>query len=1008
MDVSNWRGLTLALGLALPAMGCTSGGGGDGGGGLTIVSCSLGCSSSNGTGGQFSCGITDVYLNQEIRVTFSQPLDLSSVSNNSFRMVEIRTGKTPPGTFRLDGVDPNVLIYRPQLTFDSTGNPIFGLTRDETYRLTIPGTAQGDLGPFIRSKTGEVLQTRLLCTLLASRGVFDAKPGRPRHTMTVTRVQTYDANNKPETFKEVAAAGANQVHRTSEIKLVFDDVMNPGTLVNPVQGTSNTITVKVDPDGDPNDPADQIAIDGEFSITLDQVNLKTTVLFRPTVGYPSSGSDLAKPRRIVVELSSTIADLGDNVLVTPGTTVFTPERIDFPIVEVDEQFLNTAFEDAVHGGSPWGNGQLTGGLGGGSGALGDLVIPAGETIVLRTDSEDFSAAIFSDPAVFNVGNVLDPPVPFQVDGGIFEFARLLIEAGGRLRFEGPNPARLYVRGECIVQGTIDVSGAAGLAHDATSFAGGIAGSPGPGGGRGGDGGARPDGENWSPLLDNVSDPGPVDPTDPAQYALVNGQDGVGIPFPDATSPVLVAAGFGGLAWPQPGALAAPNDLIHFPADRDDSLTSFPYSREVLCSINAPGGPGSGGAYARSGFGGSSYFIGVTIPPRVPIEAGGDSALLALDDVARRLSPDSGHLRGGSGGGGGGAHLLQTRVNGLLLNDCTKTGSGPLEVVEFVPYSGASGGSAGGALQAQAGRRLVLNGEINASGGDGGSTQANSLASPGGGGSGGAVLLQSPSVVVQSVPNRINVAGGIGGIGFNTNTAANGRALGGRAGPGLVRIEKQAPALVPEIEGTKVTPNEAALVSTYGPGASIRDVLSTGVWTGVGEGPSGLSGAQSCWFSERDLVDPDNPLEPIQNFFKLEFEEDGVDELGWDMSVQLQGFADLQSYRGENDLTGPGGQSLQDLFGSDLGAAPVLVRFQGAKAIGTLSQPCNVKLTGLESPIIPGSLTGWVRHPRLLQTFHADPGLAPNIFRFMVIWDSNDPNYATLQAIDRIQIRVRPD
>ena len=116
----------------------------------------------------------------------------------------------------------------------------------------------------------------------------------------------------------------------------------------------------------------------------------------------------------------------------------------------------------------------------------------------------------------------------------------------------------------------------------------------------------------------------------------------------------------------------------------------------------------------------------------------------------------------------------------------------------------------------------------------------------------------------------------------------------------------------------------------------------------------------------------------------------------------------QSYRGENELTGPGGLSLEALFGSDLGAAPMVVRFQGARAVGLLVQPCTVPLSGVTSPILSGSLTNWVKHPAELSDFHQTPALTPNVFRFTVIWDRSDPMFTQFDGVDRVRLRVTPD
>ncbi len=980
---------------------------------MRIASCSLGCSASNTTGNQIQCGVTDVYVNQEIRITFSQPVDINSISNNSFQMVELGSGRTPPGSFRVDPVDARVLIYRPQLTFDSTGNPIFGLTQGKTYQLLIPGTALDTLGPFVRSTSGSLNTTRMSCTLLASRGIYDPTPGNPRHTMTVTLadVTSYNANHFPTVLiPNRDARGAIDVFRDTNVTINFDDVMNPATLVNPVTKRSSTITVFVDPDGNTADATDQVPVGGEFTITINQNSLTTTVIFVPGGGFPSAGSDPMNRRKIVVNLSSSIADLGGNRLVQPGNTVFQIEAIPFTKIGLVETFDTATLQDSVRSGSEWGGGMLGTGPGGGSGRLGDLVIKAGSIVTMSTDSEDFSSEELVKPEVFNKQNVIDigDPDTFTVDGGVFEFARILIESGSVLRLEGANPARLLARGEFIVQGTIDVSGGSATIQNPNTYDGGVAGPPGPGGGQGGVGGARPDGGSFvalDPTNDNPNDPGPIDTTNPADYALVNGQPGVGIAFPSLLSmmPSEVAFGRGGLAWPQPGALPPPYDTIRFPNDVDDALT-FPYEPSFNCVINTLGGVGSGGGYGLSGFTGTTTFIppifGDLVLP--PAAAGGDSTDLAITPSVRSLDPVLGYLRGGSGGGGGGGHLFQTRVNGRVLSDCTLPAvPGPLQIVYFGPSSGAGGGSGGGGIQLQAGRRLVSNGVINASGGNGGGSSAILSAQPGGGASGGAVLMQSPQVLIASIRGRVNVSGGRGGLGL----IAAGRAAGGDGGPGLWRIESFAPFPDIDTEKIKVEPAEEDLVAQYGPGASIDDVLSVGEWGPSVSGAGAQSGVQSCWFSERDVVDPANPDEEVSNFFRLIFAPDGA-ELGWDMNLRLAGFALPQSYRG--DSTFMPGQTLQEIFGNELGMSPVVVRFQGVHTSRALTQPCSVTLTGINSPIVQGSLTPWVEHPSELTNYFGDPSLTPNAFRIAVVWDASNSLFGLIEGIEDLTIGVTPD
>jgi hypothetical protein len=105
-------------------------------------------------------------------------VDPASISNNSFQMIELVTGRTPPAVFTLDPRDPSTIVYRPAMTLDSAGNPVFGLMENHVYVLRLPGTDQDPLGPYVSSIEGEPNRTRLQCTLVASRGVSDPSPGR--------------------------------------------------------------------------------------------------------------------------------------------------------------------------------------------------------------------------------------------------------------------------------------------------------------------------------------------------------------------------------------------------------------------------------------------------------------------------------------------------------------------------------------------------------------------------------------------------------------------------------------------------------------------------------------------------------------------------------------------------------------------------------------------------------------------------------------------------------------
>ena len=1018
--------------LAATALLSACGGGSDGGGVFEITACApLGCSTPGGV--QVACGVTDIAVNQELRITFSRPVDLSSVNSSTFRVLD-GLGVTPPGEFLLDQNDPSVLIYRPELTFDSSGNPVFGLTSNESYEITIPGVQNGDSGPFIRSANGSENQRRMRCTVSSSLPVLDLNPGAPVADVRVNVVTGYDADDNPSTFETgVIAGGATNVFRLSPIVFRFTDVMNPGTLVNPVTGQSDFIEIIVDGDGSTGTTNDQVPVEGSFVLNIDSQSLSTEVTFFPSLGYPSAGADPLQPRRVVINLPPTITDLGGNPIVNSGQITFVPESVVFPAVEVAESFNSQARQDAQRSGGDWsvdtgfGGRMLAPGIGGGSGQHGELFVPAGTTITLSTDNEDFTG--ITNTGIYDpIQQVRDPmtQAPLVVTNGLFEFSSLTIEAGGALRFEGNNPAQIFVRGDCRIQGTLDVSGSAAPDHISTACEGGEGGLPGPGGRLGGFGGERPPTSpfNATPLDGDIIFPNaPAIPCTPTIYADNNGLPGEGILIPNSLAPTGTAGGGeGGVAFPQPiggGTLAFPVGQLDFGNQE--------YARQLGCKIRASGSPGAGGAYAGPGMNAQLVLPGPAsdVVEEPPIAVGGDQPSLGIGEAERTLDPTLGFLRGGSGGGGGGGHLQYSTINGFGFFDCTMLGPGqtpPLRIVEFHASSGAGGGGGGGALQIQAGNRISVQGVIDATGGDGGSDISISdnfpqvgNVTPGGGGSGGAVLLQSRTVEVSASPGRIDLRGGLGG---STRTAST----GGVGSPGLLRLESIPALLVSDLVSedcsnpflcqslerinSSVLPDPDALAfpvgenDPYEPIIPIENVISTAEWQTADSGAGRVSGSVSCW------------LQPEGNFFVLDFQEDEVDGMGnittpgWDMDLRVSVVPDSVSFR----LPGfyPGG-SVQELQ-AGLSFPPLVVRFQGARTLQPFEDPCAVPLTGPESPIFQGSVSGWVTHPSELNDFFpGDPTRRPNMFRFMVVFDTREGGATDIfLGVEEVRVSVRPD
>ena len=216
--------------------------------------------------------------------------------------------------------------------------------------------------------------------------------------------------------------------------------------------------------------------------------------------------------------------------------------------------------------------------------------------------------------------------------------------------------------------------------------------------------------------------------------------------------------------------------------------------------------------------------------------------------------------------------------------------------------------------------------------------------------------------------------------------------GGDGSPGFLRLEAEtAPSIASE--ETKVSPRESEIRLQYGPSAEIEDVISSVVWQPVTDVPSGWSGAESCW------------IRPTGNFFKLVFADDSNGP-GWDMELDITGQATPQSFRGPNDVFP--GMTLEQVFGTDFGTSPILVRFQSARAVETLVDPCSVPESGPSSPLSTGSRTEWVRHPSLLNDFNGQESLTPNVMRFLILWDRSQVDFNLLEAVESLTIRVRPD
>ena len=276
-------GLATSLLLALALAACNQAGSGSSSGSsgsMYITTCSLGCPSGLG-GFQVSCPPLQIAVNQEISITFSLPVDPTTLDSTTFQLIDEASGAVPVGTRLIDPGDPHRVIFRPAIAFDSQGNPSFGFTAPTTYRVLIPGTAQGDTGPFINSTSGKSNQSRMNCQLQTTANLVDYVPGPPT---VVVKVDLADLSttNVNDFIPDQLADGAVNVWRNSTVRFIFNDVMNPATLANPVTHQPAFASVQVDADGLLATSADRVTLFGNYIVNIDLTQLQTVMTFTST------------------------------------------------------------------------------------------------------------------------------------------------------------------------------------------------------------------------------------------------------------------------------------------------------------------------------------------------------------------------------------------------------------------------------------------------------------------------------------------------------------------------------------------------------------------------------------------------------------------------------------------------------------------------------------------------------------------------------------------------------
>lgn len=1059
------RSTTLLAALGLAALSaCSGSSSGEFSGDLFIRSCSIGC--TDGSDGRVvTCAVVNVTENQEISILFSEPIDPTSISPSSLQVTNTSNGTAPEGLRFVDPLDPRRVIFRPSIAFEG-GGISFSFETNQTYEVLIPGANQGDAGPFIRSASGNENRTRLQCSIETTEGIADIVPGDPIVTVEVDVVTSFDMNGEPATVERVTIQDEfgdprTDISRFSNVYFSFNELMFLPTVADNGTGLAPFIRVQFDRDGSlATAGSERFDIPGTFEVFVDQVALTTDLVFTPDGTIPSAGDDPANPNLLVIRIPTQVTDAAGNPVTSAtggGLLAGIPEVILFDeilIPEGGESFDTTDFEDANATGALWAGGRLSPGISGGSGRHGELRVLAGESLTLNTDSQDFPIVDgVSQIDVIGNGTGANYLNGLTVTDGVFEFSKLIVEPQGTLILEGDNPARLLVRGSCIISPNtiVDLSGVSPGEHDSTINApqmGDVTvATGGPAGGDGGLGGDRSDLGTSAPdflPFGAIVNPGAI--RDGVAGGGVGGAVGLGI-----------GAGGGGLAFPT----ALPLDITPDIDLSDLGGTAFNISIDPIvpadgleCLIEMFGSPGGGGAYSANGGTGEAIPVGLSVsesPAGVAVvdgpTAGGSNAALGLAApnagnvgyTRRLLRWQDGNLLGGAGGGGGGNHFYGSRNDGRMFENpvapegCLSDflGSFVLATYErWLDHSGASGGGGGGAVEFTMGRTFQLDGRIDVSGGDGGSAistpgTAGSFAIPGGGGAGGAIRIRADVLDIGGNAS-IDVTGGTGGSAPWSLNAMMTITRGGDGSAGLVRMEDAnspgtvtfnslAARLLPFDGGN---PNGSLDFFSYAP--NFFDASSVGT-----QRPDSLSGGTSCW------------IRPTGSFVSLSFPEDvgaAIEDQGWTMDVVLDDGAGgqiLRPYRGTNaQFPDEWETQFGNLLGYDLmlgeSASPIVVRFQGARTLiddfsaTGAPDPCDLDIADPQAGTVAlASVTPWVSHPSDLNevlTLDNVP-YTINMIRYCIIFDATndgaDQPGLILQnqqvlGVDNLRIRAQPE
>ncbi|MBI4882264.1 MAG: hypothetical protein HY812_21770 [Planctomycetes bacterium] len=447
-----------------------------------------------------------IAVNQPIEIIFDSDLQKSSVTASTVNVTSIGaeilgplglTSAVPGGQIAPVSlsVSKKKLTIRPATLF--AGSSVsFGFAAGAYYRLQLKGKEKG-----VKGEGGDALQSTVYISFRTSAIVSDPSPGAPQATVKlkdhaeggVTLHQTSVAAPQPGFDKTTP-------NPSPSLKIIFNEHVLPSTVLNPATGISPTLSIQLDVDDVNTTQADRVQLPGAFALSHG--------LEKTTVEWTSTLLSIPGDRLYILSIKPLIQDLVGNSLFTETGDIGlihvyafrTKDVGGVPLPPIKETFNSVLYRDDSATSADWAGsvvGVLLNGVGGGTGADG-LFAPTQDTVLATS--------------------VYDSQLGQDVQK-IWNFTTFDIPSGVTVTATGDFPLIMRCTGKVNVNGTLDLSGAAGEEFNEIRVEPGAGGgtvlsaravlddATGAGGGDGALGGSVTDGQNVNVALFLATVPG---------------------------------------------------------------------------------------------------------------------------------------------------------------------------------------------------------------------------------------------------------------------------------------------------------------------------------------------------------------------------------------------------------------------------------------------------------------------------------------------------------------------